>query len=67
VPNVVEDGASVAEKQDGELAIVFPGASDGVFVNLLALLIEKERNVGDIGLSTRCLSVISSGPMRRGA
>src|SRR5258708_35405500 len=50
VPNVVEDGASVGEEQDAELAIVFPGASDGVFVNLFALLIEKERKLGDIGL-----------------
>ena len=32
VPNLVEDGASVADEQSGKLAIVIPSAGDGLFV-----------------------------------
>ena len=49
VPNLVEDGASVADEQSGKLAIVIPSAGDGLFVDFAALLVEVEidgRNVG---------------------
>ncbi len=50
VPDVVEDGAGVADEKSGEFAIGIPGAGDGVFVDLFALFVEEKRDGRDVGL-----------------
>jgi hypothetical protein len=42
VPDVGEDGAGVVDEEGGELAVVVPGADDGLFVDGAMLLIEEE-------------------------
>ena len=43
VPDVVEDVARIADQERGKLAVVVPGAGDGLLVDFLALLVEEER------------------------
>ena len=53
MPDIGEDGAGVVDEESGELAVIVPGADDGLFVDVAMLLVEKEgglraalRNVG---------------------
>ncbi len=50
VPDVVENGARVADEKRRKLAIVVPGPGDGGFVEFLAFFIEEERRGRDVGL-----------------
>src|SRR5882762_218244 len=50
VPNVVEDGAGVADEESGKLAIVVPGAGDSLYIDFAALLVEVEIDGRDVGL-----------------
>src|SRR4029077_16957083 len=50
VPNVREDFAGVGNQEGRELAIVLPGAGDGLFVDRAAGGVEEKRLRRDVGL-----------------
>src|SRR5215469_7176300 len=51
VPYIVQDFSRIADQERGKLAIIIPGADNGLFVDFFALLIEEKRNWRDIRLS----------------
>ena len=52
VPDVLENGTCVGNKKRRELAIVRPSASDGMFVDRFARLVEEKRDGRDESLDT---------------
>ena len=50
VPEVVENVACVRDENGRKLAIIVPGAGDGVFVDLARGFVEEERRRRDVGL-----------------
>ncbi len=52
VPDVGEDGAGVVDEESGELAVIVPGADDGLLVDSAMGVVEKERGGWDVGLRT---------------
>ena len=50
VPNVGENGASVADKKSGKLTVVIPGFDYGLFVDFFARFAEVEIDGGNVGL-----------------
>jgi len=50
VPDVVEDFAGVDDEEGGKLAVMLPGAGDGVFVDGAAGGVEEQRRGRDVGL-----------------
>src|SRR5947207_3003790 len=50
VPDVVEDVARVANQKRGKLAVVIPGAGNGLLVDFFAFFAEEKRDRWNIGL-----------------
>src|SRR4029077_14862669 len=50
MPDVVEDGSSVAREERGKFAVVVPCTSDGAFVDRAAAFVEEQRLGGIVSV-----------------
>src|SRR5215472_9138729 len=68
VPDVVENGAGVADQNSGQFAVVIPGSGDGAFIDFLGFFVEEQgdrRNVGQRAVETYIALTLLLGIVKR--